>query len=89
MDEASFKRDRAAQGYGDFNVKEWSPGTVNEMHTHEFGASVLVLSGEITVTTGDGQATTCQPGDTFSLDAGIPHEEKIGPDGVRFLSGRK
>jgi len=89
MDEASFKRDRAAEGIEDFNLIDWPAGKINEMHTHDFGAHVLVLDGEITVTMEDGKATTCRSGDTFALDGGIPHEETVGPAGVRILSARK
>ena len=89
MDEASFRRERVAEGYETFNLVDWPAGRVNEMHTHEFGAHILVLNGEITVTTEDGQTTTCRTGDTFALDREIPHEESIGPDGVKILSARK
>ena len=89
MDEASFKRDRTAEGYDNFNLIDWPAGQVNKMHTHDFGAHVLVLDGEITVTLEDGEQTTCRSGDTFALDGGIPHEESVGPDGVRILSARK
>jgi quercetin dioxygenase-like cupin family protein len=63
-------------------------GTVNDTHSHDFDAALLVLSGNITVTTEQG-TTTCRAGDTFELDNGIPHTEHIGPDGVRFLVGRR
>lgn len=89
MDEASFRSARAAEGYEDFNLVEWPAGQVNEMHTHDFGAHVLVLEGEISVTLEDGQVTTCREGDTFALDSGIPHEEVVGPAGVKILSVRK
>jgi len=89
MDEASFKRDRAAEGFEDFNLIDWPAGQVNKMHTHDFGAHALILSGEITVTLEDGKATTCRPGDTFALEGGISHEETVGADGVKLISARK
>ena len=58
----------------------WEAGTFNDTHTHDFGAAVLVLEGEISITCEDGSKTTCRP-DTFALDAGIPHSEQVGPDG--------
>ncbi len=88
MDERSFKEKLARDGFGEAVLREWEAGTVNESHTHDFAASALVISGEITVTT-DGGATTCKAGDSFALAAGIPHTETVGDDGVRFLVGRK
>ena len=88
MDERKFKEQLARDGYGEASLLEWEAGTVNESHSHDFTASALVISGEITVTTGDG-ATTCKAGDSFTLAAGITHTETVGGDGVRFLFGRK
>lgn len=88
MNEKSFRKRLQAEGYAEGPIIEWAPNTFNDTHTHEFSASVLVLDGEITVTTADG-ATTCRANDTFRLAAGTPHSEQVGPDGVRFLSGRK
>lgn len=88
MDEIGFKERLKRDGYAEGGIVEWAPNTFIDTHTHEFSASVLVLDGEITVKTADG-ATTCRKGDTFRLAAGTPHSEQVGPDGVRFLSGRK
>ena len=59
------------------------------MHTHDYGATILVLEGELTVTYEDGSTTTCRAGDSNSLAAGIPHAEAVGPQGVRFIAGLK
>ncbi len=89
MDEVSFKQAREAEGYSVFKVVRWDPDTVNAVHTHDFGAHILVLDGEITVVTEDGQSTICRAGDTFALNSGIPHAETVGPNGVKILSARK
>ena len=88
MDELSFKEQLAREGFGEAGLLEWEAGTVNESHTHDFTASALVSSGAITVPTDDG-ATTCKAGDSFTLPAGIPHTERVGVAGVRFLVARK
>lgn len=88
MQESEFRAKLKAGGYADARLVEWEPNTVNDTHTHDFDASVLVLDGEITVVTAD-DTCTCRAGDTFALDAGILHSEIIGEDGVRFLSGRR
>jgi quercetin dioxygenase-like cupin family protein len=89
MKEQAFRKLLAKEGYGEGAVRDWAAGTFNDTHSHDFSAKVLVLDGEITVTTADGRATTCRAGDTFQLAAGTPHQERVGPDGVRFLGGRK
>jgi len=88
MDETTFRAEHEARGCRDFHVRDWAPGTINESHSHDFGAAILVLDGEITVETAAG-TTTCRAGDTFSLDAGIAHAERVGPAGVRFLSAHR
>ncbi len=89
MDEATFKAQAEAEGYGGFAIRDWEPGMVNDMHTHDFSASILVLDGALTVTYEDGSEKTCRAGDCNALAAGIPHAEKVGPEGVRFISGRQ
>ncbi|MEQ9640911.1 MAG: cupin domain-containing protein [Alphaproteobacteria bacterium] len=88
MDQQAFKAAREAEGYTEFAVREWAAGTVNDDHTHDFSASALVLDGELTIECADG-TTTCRAGDTFALDAGIPHKETVGGAGVKFLVARK
>lgn len=88
MDEKTFRAELEQEGYGEASVVEWEAGKFVDTHTHDFSASLLVLSGEITVTTESG-TTTCRAGDTGSLAAGTPHSEKVGTEGVRFLVGRK
>ena len=88
MDEKGFKQMLEENGYDTADTVEMAAGTVNDTHSHDFDAALLILSGDITVTTTDG-ATTCRAGDTFQLENGIPHTEHIGNDGVRFLVGRR
>lgn len=88
MDEKAFRKQLEGQGYGEASVVEWEADKFVDTHTHDFSASLLVLSGEMTVTTASG-TTTCRAGDTDALVAGTPHSEKVGPKGVRFLVGRK
>jgi hypothetical protein len=57
-------------------------------HSHPFEVRALVLEGAITLIW-DGKAVTFGPGEVFHMDADFPHAEEIGPDGVRYLVGRK
>lgn len=88
MDEAAFREQLQQNGYGEIAIREMAANHTEPTHTHDFGASVLILSGEISVTLED-RVVTCVAGDTFALDANIPHSEQIGSEGVRFLAGRK
>lgn len=88
MNEAQFKQDLEKKGYGAAELIEREAGDSNDTHTHDFAASAFILEGEITVTT-DKEAVTCRAGDTFALDAGVPHRETIGDQGVRLMIGRR
>lgn len=57
-------------------------------HTHDFEAWALVTAGEITVEVA-GVATRFPAGHAFRLPPGTPHKEWAGPEGVRYLAGRK
>lgn len=87
MDIDNFRAEIARRGGAEPVEVAWGPGTVNERHTHDFSASLLVLEGEMTVAT-DGAERRCRAGDRFSLDAGVPHSERVGAAGVRFLVAR-
>jgi quercetin dioxygenase-like cupin family protein len=57
-------------------------------HAHDFDACALITEGEITLVV-DGVSTRYGVGDIFRLPAGTPHLESAGPQGVRYLSGRR
>ena len=88
VDEVQYREKMIQDGYGDVTVRNFAPNHCEPTHTHEFGASVLVLKGEITITMED-RSVTCRAGDVFALDANVPHAEQVGDEGVRFLACRK
>jgi quercetin dioxygenase-like cupin family protein len=88
MDRASFESRLREQGYENIGQREMAANTVNEDHAHDFDAQVLVLDGEITITRG-GKAQTFRAGDSCEVPAGTVHAEQIGPEGVRYLAGRR
>ena len=88
MEEAEYRQHLKDDGYSDPVLVEWEAGLINETHTHDFSSSLLILSGEMTVETVD-ETKTCRPGQSFSAEAGIVHTETVGPEGIRFLVGRK
>lgn len=86
--EAAFRESLAQQGYEPPVEVTREPNLATTEHTHEFSASALILSGRVSVVTATG-TTTCGPGDTFSLQSGVPHHEEYGPEGARFLVGKR
>ena len=88
VDEAKF-REKMVQGeYGDVTVRNFAPNHCEPIHTHEFGASVLVLKGEITITMED-RSVIRRTGNVFAFNSNVPHAEQVGDEGVRFLACRK
>ncbi len=88
VDTAEFEAALARDGYENAGVKSLEPGCHNDAHTHDFAVRAMVVSGGITLTV-DGKATQYGPGDTVVMDAGCEHVEDVGPDGLKFLVGRK
>ena len=58
-----------------------------DTHTHPFRAQALVVQGEFWLTVGD-QVRHLQVGDTFELDAEVPHAERYGSEGATFWVAR-
>ena len=88
MDRAEFETELRAQGYGEIVDRRMEVNAVNPDHAHEFDARLLVLEGEMTVAIG-GEERTYRAGDTFAMAAGCRHAEHCGPEGVRYLAGRR
>lgn len=59
-----------------------------DLHSHPFEAKAMIIEGEIRVVV-DGRETHCKAGDTFHLDAHVVHTETYGPNGVKYIAGRK
>ena len=88
MNEAQFREQAQEQGYGEARSLDFEPNSVNDMHTHDFSAFVMVVSGEFTLVTEAGSATHL-PGETCQLAAGTLHSEQIGEAGATILIGKK
>ena len=88
MNRADFEIELRAQGYQEIVDRRMEPKATNPEHSHEFDARLMVLEGEMTVVC-DGEERTYRAGDTFAMTAGRRHTEHCGPDGVRYLAGRR
>lgn len=88
MNVIDFEKLLKAEGYKEIETKQLSAGTHNAAHDHPFDVRALVLGGEITLTV-EGSARAYREGEVFTMAAGCRHVEDIGPDGVRYLVGRR
>ena len=88
MNRAEFETECRTQGYHEIVDRQMEANTTNPEHSHEFDARLLVLEGEMTVTS-EGQEHTYRPGDSFTMTAGCRHTECSGPEGARYLAGRR
>jgi quercetin dioxygenase-like cupin family protein len=83
-----FSRSLRAQGFQELVTVEREPDGVLGLHSHPFESKALILDGEIRITV-EGTATTYLPGDVFHLEHSQEHRESYGPQGVRYLVGRR
>jgi quercetin dioxygenase-like cupin family protein len=88
MNEDEFRQQLQERGYGDAQIKEFDPTFDKEMHTHEFSAMALVVSGEFILALESGP-TSYGPGDWCELEAGTVHAERTGPSGATILLALK
>jgi quercetin dioxygenase-like cupin family protein len=88
MDPIRFEARLRAEGFPEIRTNEMPPGCHNAEHSHPFDVLALVLDGDITLTIG-GAARTYRVGEEFSMKAGCKHVEDVGPQGVKYLVGRR
>lgn len=90
MTEADFRAGLRRDGYDDeIRITNYEPCTeAGQMHTHDFSARLLVLSGEFILNyEGGPQAITA--GQCCEVPAGTRHAEASGTPGARVLAGLK
>ena len=88
MGRAIFEAELRAQGYQEIREGEMFANKINPEHSHEFDARVLVLGGEIAITSG-GEERTYRTGDVFAVSAGTTHAERCGPNGLHYFAGHR
>jgi quercetin dioxygenase-like cupin family protein len=87
MDTSDFETELQTAGY-ETSVGGFAAGHDLEAHAHPYDLRALVLDGEFTIGV-DGVERTYRSGDVFELDRGMTHVERVGPNGVQFLIGRR
>lgn len=87
MRQSEFEADLRLEGYQVF-YGGLQAGMVNPDHSHDWDARVMVIGGEITLTRA-GKAETFGAGDSCAVPAGEVHAERVGPQGVAYIAGRR
>lgn len=88
MEQAAFERELREEGYAEIADRRMEPNVLNPVHAHKFDARLLVLEGAMTIAS-EGLERTYRAGDTFTMAAGCLHSERSGPEGARYLAGRR
>jgi quercetin dioxygenase-like cupin family protein len=88
MDRIAFETELREQGYAEVVDRRMATNALNPEHAHEFDARLLVLEGAMTIIA-EGAEHTYRAGDTFTMSADCRHNERSGPDGARYLAGRR
>ena len=89
MDIEAFKRQLIADGYLEIVDKTIEANLFIDTHTHPYDVRALVLEGSATIALSGDEGRTYRPGDILEVGAGREHTEAYGPDGYRFLVGRR
>lgn len=88
MDQNEFEAALRRDGFGEIVIVERPPNGHLDVHTHPFEAKALILAGEISLNC-DGTERRFRVGEIFHLANGQAHAETYGPDGVRYVVGRR
>jgi quercetin dioxygenase-like cupin family protein len=88
MQRADFEAAIRAEGFNDIMERNGEANFVAQPHTHPFDVRILVLEGQMTVTTA-ATPHVCGPGDTFRMEANCEHFESHGPAGSLYVLGRR
>lgn len=88
MQQDDFLKLLAEEGFGTTVVVEREAFGTLDGHAHPFEAKALVLHGDLRIRTGE-QERAYGVGEVFHLQPNEPHSEVFGPEGVKYLVGRK
>lgn len=88
MEHDQFIAALAKEGFAETTIVEREANGFLGEHAHSFEAKALILDGALSIRVGDVEQAY-RVGQIFHLRAGVPHSETYGPEGVRYLVGRK
>ena len=88
MQQAEFEAGLRRDGYEVRPAAGRAPNDFVDDHAHGFDARLLILEGALTIGRESGEHTF-GPGEVCDVPAGHRHTERTGPEGVRYLAGRR
>ncbi|MEO6536203.1 MAG: hypothetical protein ABIT47_00790 [Candidatus Paceibacterota bacterium] len=92
MDEQKIIDDLTSQGYDKVWPYEAEPGEVDEEHEHDFDTHLVVLRGQISITSLiDGVVTNMShsTGSNIFIARNTPHAAKVSAEGCRYIVAEK
>ncbi|MSQ19439.1 MAG: cupin [Betaproteobacteria bacterium] len=88
MDLATFKADLERDGFTDIDTRSIEPNLFNAVHSHPFHVRAQMLEGEL-VLRWEGKQKTYRAGNIFTMATGCERTEWYGPEGAKFMVGRR
>lgn len=85
---AEFEARARAAGFDEVVERRWPPHTVLATHTHDVGVDALVTQGEMWWGRAEG-TQHLRPGERFTLQRQVPHDERCGPEGATCWVARR
>jgi quercetin dioxygenase-like cupin family protein len=92
MDEAEIIEKLKMEGFDPVYVYDAQPGEVDEEHAHNFDTKLVILSGDIQITSlVDGVVRNIKygEGDELFILRNTPHTAKVGLSGCRYVVAEK
>ena len=87
MDIKEFESSLQRDGFTDIKMSGLDQRD-NDEHVHPFELRALVTAGELTLTI-SGTRRSYREGEVFILPFECRHKETVGPEGVRYLMGKR
>jgi quercetin dioxygenase-like cupin family protein len=88
MNERELAKQLEKEGFGHTYVWQDAPKVCYPEHTHATETAHVILKGEMTLTIA-GQTQTYGIGERCDVPAGTLHAALIGPDGCRYVIGKR
>ena len=89
MDLEAFTAELRKDGYLDIETKTIEADKVVGLHSHPFDVRAVVLDGSARIACGGEPEREFKAGDIVEVAAGVEHTEHYGPEGYKFLVGRR
>ena len=88
MDENKLAEELRLEGFAHTYVWQDAPNAHYPDHVHAMETAHVILSGEMTLTTG-GRTETYRVGERCDVPAGMVHSAQMGSKGCRYLIGER